>query len=301
MGHQAPFNLKFLGVGNEQWESQYFERYQIFEKAILSKYPNIKIVSGSGPYSDGAYFDMAWKELKQLHPSLIDEHYYKPPKWFLDNANRYDNYDRNGIKIFAGEYAAHPKENNNAEGRNNWESAIAEAAFMTGLERNAAVVNMASYAPLLAHVDAWQWRPDLIWFDNLRCVGTPNYYVQKLFSVNKGTDVIPILNNGEIISGKDSLYATAAIDKNTSEVILKLVNISGNAMPVSINLEKTVLKKQMAKMFVLKAADKEAFNTLDKPELVVPVEKQLEVKNNKIDLLLDAGSLTVLRIVTTKF
>ena len=300
MGHPAPFNLKFLGVGNEQWESQYFERYKIFEKAILSKYPNIKIVSGSGPSSDGAYFDMAWKELKQLQPALIDEHYYKPPKWFLDNANRYDNYDRNGIKIFAGEYAAHPKENNNAEGRNNWESAIAEAAFMTGLERNAAVVHMASYAPLLAHVEAWQWRPDLIWFDNLRSVGTPNYYVQKLFSVNKGTHVIPILNNGELVVGKDSLYATAAIDKNTKEVILKLVNISDRPMPVNLNLEKIILKKQAARMFVLKAAGKEAFNTLDKPDAVVPVEKKLDVTNNKIDVVLDGSSLTVIRIAITK-
>ncbi len=300
MGHPLPFNLKFLGVGNEQWESQYFERYKIFEKAILSKYPDIKIVSGSGPSSDGAYFDMAWKELKQLQPSLIDEHYYKPPKWFLDNASRYDNYDRNGIKIFAGEYAAHPKENNNAEGRNNWESAIAEAAFMTGLERNAAVVHMASYAPLLAHVEAWQWRPDLIWFDNLRSVSTPNYYVQKLFSVNKGTHVIPILNNEQLVVGKDSLYATAAIDKNNNEVILKLVNISGRSIPVNLNLEKTILKKQAAKMFVLKATDKEAFNTLDKPGMVMPVEKQLDVKNNKIDVVLDGSSLTVIRIAVTK-
>ena len=300
MGHPLPFNLKFLGVGNEQWESQYFERYKIFEKAILAKYPNIKIVSGSGPSAEGAYFDMAWKELKQLQPALIDEHYYKPPKWFLDNASRYDNYDRNGIKIFAGEYAAHPKENNNAEGRNNWESAIAEAAFMTGLERNAAVVHLASYAPLLAHVEAWQWRPDLIWFDNLRSAGTPNYYVQKLFSVNKGTHVVPVLMNGEILSGKDSLYATAAIDKNTNEVILKLVNISGKSMPVNLNLEKTGLQKQAAKMYVLKAADKEAFNTLDNPDAVVPAEKLVDVKNNKIDVLLDGSSLTVIRIAVTK-
>jgi alpha-L-arabinofuranosidase len=301
MGHPAPFNLKFIGVGNEQWEAQYFERYKVFEKAILTKYPNIKIVSGAGPYSNGNYFDMAWAALKQLSPSLIDEHYYKPPQWFLDNANRYDKYDRTGPKVFAGEYAAHTKDVNVSEGRNNWESAIAEAAFMTGLERNADVVNMASYAPLLAHVEAWQWRPDLIWFDNLRSTGTPNYYVQKLFSTNRGTTVIPILKNGEILAGKDNVYATAAIDKNTNEIILKLVNISATAIPVKLELEKTAVQKQNAKMQVLKSADKTAFNTLDNPGVVMPEEKAMAITSNKIDVVLDGSSVTVIRIAVKKF
>lgn len=300
MGHPAPFNLKFIGVGNEQWEAQYFERYKIFEKAILAKYPDIKIVSGAGPYSNGDYFDLAWKELKQLQPALVDEHYYKSPKWFLDNAGRYDAYDRKGAKIFAGEYAAHPKDNPAAEGRNNWESAIAEAAFMTGLERNADIVNMCSYAPLLSHIEAWQWRPDLIWFDNTRSAGTPNYYVQKLFSTNKGTHVVPVLNNGAVVKGKDSLYVTAAIDKNTNEIIIKLVNVTNEAKAININLDKTVIQKQLAKMTVLHAADKEAFNTLDKPENVAPVEKKLDIKTNKIDLLLEASSVTVIRILAKK-
>src|SRR6185369_7009330 len=147
MGHPGKFNLKFIGIGNEQWEAQYIERYKIFEKIILSKYPDIKIVSGAGPFSDGDFFNYAWKELKQLKPSLIDEHYYKPPAWFFTNASRYDNYERTGPKVFAGEYAAHSKENTEAESRNNWESALAEAAFMTGLERNADIVQMCSYAP----------------------------------------------------------------------------------------------------------------------------------------------------------
>jgi len=202
MGHPQPFNMMHLGVGNEQWEPQYIERYKVFEKAILSKYPDIKIVSGAGPYAEGEYFKYAWKELKQLQPSLIDEHYYKPPTWFFNNASRYDTYSRSGPKIFAGEYAAHSKEKNEPESRNNWESALAEAAFMTGLERNADIVQMCSYAPLLAHSDAWQWRPDLIWFDNLRTVATPNYYVQQLFSTNKGTDVVRITENGNTILEK---------------------------------------------------------------------------------------------------
>ncbi|MBN1108079.1 MAG: alpha-L-arabinofuranosidase, partial [Bacteroidales bacterium] len=195
MGHPESFNLRYLGVGNEQWEQQYIERYRLFEKEIRLKYPEIKIVSGSGPYASGAYFDLAWTELRKLDPALIDEHYYMAPEWFLNNAGRYDNYDRSGIKVFAGEYAAHGKEGPAPESRNTWLSALTEAAFMTGLERNADVVHMASYAPLLAHVDAWQWRPDLIWFDNLNVIGTPNYYVQKLFSTHRGTHVIPALKD----------------------------------------------------------------------------------------------------------
>ncbi|MBS1511533.1 MAG: carbohydrate binding domain-containing protein [Bacteroidetes bacterium] len=298
MGHPAPFHLQFIGVGNEQWEAQYFERYKVFEKAILTKYPGIKIVSGAGPYSRGDYFDMAWKELKQLHPALIDEHYYMPPKWFLDNANRYDNYDRNSIKVFAGEYAAHSKDNAAPEGRNNWESALAEAAFMTGLERNAAVVQMASYAPLLAHVEAWQWRPDLIWFDNTRSAATPNYYVQKLFSNNKGTDVVPILYNNAPLIGKDSVYATAATDQKTNELIIKLVNVSSKEIPVMVNLDKTNLPKQQAALWILQA-DKYAFNTLDK-EVVAPQAKTLDVKGSRIEVTLGAASFTVIRVSTKK-
>ncbi len=128
----------------------------------------------------------------------------------MDNANRYDNYKRTGIKVFAGEYAAHGKEDKDPESKNTWASALAEAAFMTGLERNADVVQMASYAPLFAHVEAWQWRPDLIWFDNLQTVGTPNYYVQKLFSTNKGSDVLPVLMDGKVIEGANDICRAPA-------------------------------------------------------------------------------------------
>jgi alpha-N-arabinofuranosidase len=153
---------------------------------------------------------------------LIDEHYYKSPKWFFSNAGRYDNYERTGPKIFAGEYAAHSKENVEAESRNNWESALAEAAFMTGLERNADLVQMCSYAPLFAHVDAWQWRPDLIWFDNLTTVATPNYYVQKLFSTNKGTDVVAITENENRLPAKTACIAVLSLINKGLNWLLRL-------------------------------------------------------------------------------
>ena len=152
MGHPEPFKLKYVGVGNEQWDEQYIERYKAFEKVLRAKYPGIKIVSGAGPSASGRLFDYAWGELKKLTPDLVDEHYYMAPEWFLNNASRYDNYNRKGPKVFAGEYAGHWKEGNDPESRNTWYSALSEAAFMTGLERNADVVQMASYAPLLAHV-----------------------------------------------------------------------------------------------------------------------------------------------------
>lgn len=296
MGHPAPFNLKFLGVGNEQWEAQYIERYKVFEKAILSKYPAIKIVSGAGPFPTGEFFNYAWKELKQLRPSLIDEHYYQSPTWFFNNATRYDNYERTGPKVFAGEYAAHSKENADVESRNNWESALAEAAFMTGLERNADVVQMCSYAPLFAHVDAWQWRPDLIWFDNLNTVTTPNYYVQKLFSTNKGTDVVAITENDKPVTGKDSLYSSAVVDKQKGELIIKIVNIASVPQTVELNLAGVKLTKTDAVLQTLAANDLYSYNKITELDKLKPEEKTFAVSTTKFNQYLPAWSVSVLKI-----
>src|SRR5687767_14648571 len=296
MGHPQPFNLKYIGVGNEQWEPQYIERYKVFEKAIHSKYPTIKIVSGSGPYAEGEYFNYAWKELKQLNPALIDEHYYKPPAWFFNNAGRYDNYERAGPKIFAGEYAAHSKESTEAESRNNWESALAEAAFMTGLERNADIVRMCSYAPLLAHVDAWQWRPDLIWFDNLKTVATPNYYVQKLFSTNKGTDVVKILHDGNVMAGKDSLYASSVIDKKTNELIIKIVNSSSASQMIELTIEGVKISKENSKVYQLAGNDLYSFNKLDELDKISPSETKFTVKANQFKYQLVPYSVNVFKM-----
>jgi alpha-L-arabinofuranosidase len=297
MGHPKPFNLKFLGVGNEQWEPQYIERYRVFEKAILSRHPEIKIVSGAGPYAEGEYFNYAWKELKQLKPALIDEHYYKPPSWFFSNAARYDNYDRTGPKVFAGEYAAHIKGNpSDGEGMNDWESALAEAAFMTGLERNADVVQMCSYAPLFAHVDAWQWRPDLIWFDNLYSMATPNFYVQQLFSTNKGTDVVKVLENDAAVAGKDNLYASAVIDKKTGELIIKMVNSLSVAQLVELKIAGIKPLKKNAVIQVLAADDLKSCNKLSEPEKLRPVQSGLSLKDNKLIQSLLPFSVTVFKI-----
>ena len=218
MGHPAPFNLKLIGIGNEQWGKEYPEHLVPFVKAIRKKYPDIKIVGSSGPDSEGEQFDYLWPEMKSLKADLVDEHFYRPEAWFLSQGARYDNYDRKGPKVFAGEYACHGK----GKKWNHFHASLLEAAFMTGLERNADIVHMATYAPLFAHVEGWQWRPDMIWFDNLNSVCTVSDYVQQLFATHKGTNVLSLTMNKKPVTGaegQNGLFASAVCDKNKNEII----------------------------------------------------------------------------------
>ena len=183
MGHPRPFRLTHLEVGNEEnLPDAFFARFKQFRAAIQAKYPNIKVISNAGPDDSGTTFDTAWKLNKEANVDMVDEHYYNSPQWFLQNNDRYDSYDRNGPKVFLGEYAS---------GGNTFKNALAEAAYMTGLERNADVVKLASYAPLLAGEDYVQWRPDMIWFNNHASWGSADYEVQKLFMNNVGDRVVP--------------------------------------------------------------------------------------------------------------
>jgi alpha-L-arabinofuranosidase len=296
MGHPAPFNLKMMGVGNENWGQQYVERLKIFTRAIKSKYPDFKLVNSSGTDPNGERFDYLNTELRKMNADIIDEHYYRRPEWFLANASRYDNYPRNASKIFAGEYAAQSDQTVSIKNKNNGETAIAEAAFMTGLERNAAVVNLASYAPLFAHIDGWQWTPDLIWVNNLQSYGTPNYYVQKLYSNNKGTNVVPALLNGNPLTGQDSLYASAVIDKNTNEVIIKLVNPS--AKPISKTILFDGIKPAAAKglLTVLQTNGNSNVNSFSEPKNIAPVESAIALKGKQLNFVAAAYSFSVIRI-----
>jgi alpha-L-arabinofuranosidase len=296
MGHPAPFNLKMLGVGNEQWDEQYIERYKVIEKILKEKYPNIKLVASSGPSPDGDRFDYLWKQHKALNTDLVDEHYYQSPEWFYKNVSRYDNYDRKGPKVFAGEYASHTKGGAAPESRNNWEAALSEAALMTGLERNAAVVNMASYAPLFAHVDAWQWNPNLIWFDNLHSFGTPNYYVQKAFANNKGTNVVPILIDNQIVEGKDSLYASSVIDKKSGELIVKLVNAGSADKSVEINVAGAKLNAKSATCEVLHSDNFSDYNTFDTPVKISPKPVNVKISGKNISFKIGNHSFYVIKV-----
>lgn len=295
MGHPAPFNMKLLGVGNEQWGPQYTERYKVFEKAIKAKYPYIKLVCSVGPDPDGPKFDYLNKTLRALNADILDEHYYRSPEWFFDHANRYDNYDRKGPKIFAGEYAAQSVGIASPLNKNTWKCALSEAAFMTGLERNADVVDMASYAPLFAHIEGWQWTPDLIWVNNLHSYGTADYQVQKLFSINKGTAVVPILLNNQAVSGQLGYYATACIDKNTKELIIKLVSNNAQSQNIQLNLTGNHFAKQ-GELTVLSNSDLEAVNSFDHPDEIAPTQQAIPVKGKKLNLVLKPYSFNVIKL-----
>jgi alpha-L-arabinofuranosidase len=296
MGHPAPFHLKMMGVGNEQWGPQYIERYRIFTAAIKAKYPEMRLVNSVGPDPDGDKFNFLNDTLRKMHADFLDEHYYRSPEWFLQNASRYDTYDRNGPKIFAGEYAAQSVATVSPLNKNNWKCALSEAAFMTGLERNADVVNMASYAPLFAHAAGWQWTPDLIWFDNLHSYGTPDYYVQKLFSNNKGTQELSILANNQVVAGRDSLYASACLDEGTQEIILKLVNTSGTARVQAILLDGAKKLAPTGRQIVLQTNDLNKTNSLEDALSLSPTEKDLDIRGRRVTITLAPYSFTVIKV-----
>lgn len=288
LGHPAPFNLKFLAVGNEQWDDLYYERLRPFVKAIKAKYPNIKLIGTSGPDSEGEMFEKGWKAMKELKADLVDEHFYRDEHWFLSHGLRYEGYDRKGPKVFAGEYACHGK----GKKWNHFETSLYEAAFMTDLERNADVVDMATYAPLFAHVDGWQWRPDMIWYDNTRMFKSVSYYVQQMYACNKGTNVLPLTMNGKSVAGQegqDGLFASAVVDKKKGEIIVKVANTSDKAQDVTLNLN-GLKGSRSATATTLQSDNMDAENTLDNPNLIRPVEttatciskKNLTVLNDKL-------------------
>lgn len=268
MGHPAPFNMTMIGVGNEQWDEMYFKRLEPFVKAIKARYPKMRIVGTSGPDSEGKMFEIGWKAMKEMKADLVDEHFYRPETWFLNSGLRYENYDRKGPKVFAGEYACHGK----GKKWNHFETSLYEAAFMTDLERNADVVWLTAYAPLFAHVDGWQWRPDLIWFDNTRMFKSVSYYVQQMYAMNKGTNVLPLTMAGKPVAGQEGqngLFASAVTDRNTREVIVKVINTGKTPQPVSINLL-GMKGERTAATVTLTSDDPDAENTLDYPERIVP-------------------------------
>ncbi len=301
MGHPRPFNLKLLGIGNEQWLQQYIERYAAFAKVLKAKHPEIKLVSSAGPGPDDDKFHFAWPKLRELNADIVDEHCYARPDWFLNNATRYDRYDRNGPKVFMGEYAAQSDKTVSVNNRNNWECALAEAAYMTGLERNADVVVMASYAPLFGNVEGWQWRPNLIWCDNLRSYGTPNYYVQQLFSRNRGDRVLPVQLGGALPNDQNQprFYATAARDDKSGEVILKVVNASAMPIEASVNLSGATKlgRKATATLLTGALADE---NSFEAPQKVAPVTTPLNITAPQFDYAFKPYSMTVLRVPVGK-
>lgn len=285
MGHPEPFNMKYIGVGNEQWDTLYYKRLTPFVKAIRAKYPNIKIVGTSGPDSEGKMFELGWQDMKKQKADLVDEHFYRPESWFLNSGLRYENYDRKGPKVFAGEYACHGK----GKKWNHYEASILEAAFMTDMERNADVVYMTAYAPLLAHVDGWQWRPDLVWFDNTDMFKTCSYYVQQMYAKNKGTNVLKLTMDGKPVAGQEGqngLFASAVLDANANTVIVKVINTGKTAQNISLNLiglkgEKT------AKTITLNHNGMDDENSIENPNKIAPVNGSVKCGAGKKNTVLN--------------
>ena len=292
MGHPAPFNLKFLAVGNEQWDYDdahggygpvFTERLKKFSDALRKRYPTLKLIGTTGPNSEGWDFDLLQPRMKELGVDLYDEHYYRDEQWFLTHGLRYDSYDRKGPKVFAGEYACHGK----GKKWNHYEAAILEAAHMTGFERNADIVYMTTPAPLFAHVHGWQWRPDQIWYDQTQMFRTVSYYVQQLYATNKGTHVLslttPAGKKGVPVAGQEGqngLFASACYDKEAGEVVVKVVNTSKQMQPIRLNL-KDLTGATTAQTITLSHAGMDDENSIQRPELITPQRGTIAVEPDK--------------------
>ncbi len=295
MGHPAPFNLKFIGVGNEQWDYKdnkaFSKRLEKFVAAIRKAHPEIKIIGTSGPDSEGQSFDLGWTAMKQLGADLVDEHFYRNIDWFKNEMNRYDEYDRKGPKVFAGEYACHDR----GKKYNHAGASIYEAAFMTNLEKNADIVHMATYAPLFAHVEGWQWRPDAIWFDNLRSAKTVSYYVQALYAQNKGTNVLPASQSVVTPKGQDGIFSSAVYDKDKNEVIVKVINTTEKAQDIAIKLNglKSIAS---ATTITVDCSDYEMENTVDNPNAIVPQEASIQADGTTLKASIAGKNFVVFKI-----
>jgi alpha-L-arabinofuranosidase len=299
LGHPEPFNLKMIGVGNEQWGPQYVERFARFAEVLRAKHPEIALIGAAGPSPDDERFHFLWPEMRRHKADFVDEHSYARPEWFLDNAKRYDGYDRNGPRVLMGEYAAHSLRSGDPVKRSTFRSAIAEAAFMTGMERNADIVRMSAFAPLFGHVDAWQWAPNLIWVDNLRLARTASYHVQSLFSRNRGDRVLPV-TLGDLSGDEERrLYASAVLDERAGAVIVKLVNATERSVRTRVTLA-GVRGLKGGTRTVLEADHLDMANTLDHPNRIVPRETAVAVSGPELDVGLPSQSVTMLRLEMTR-
>lgn len=285
-GHPDPFHLQYLGVGNEDHITPVFkERFQLIHDAVKARHPEITLIGTTGPFHSGEDYEAGWKIADELRLAMVDEHYYEKPEWFLSNLERYDKYDRAKSQVYVGEYAAH--ESNRA---NTWRTALAEAAYLTSLERNGDIVRLASYAPLLAKQGRTQWRPDMIYFNNTDLLLSANYYVQQLFGQNPGD----VYLTPTLTPASTNLAFSCVRDTKAGAVILKLVNLGAAAQPMQVRLSGG---KQIAPtaMKTVLAADPTAVNALGKPAVVLPQAARISV-GESFTYEVPPHSLTVIRL-----
>ena len=300
MGHEEPFGLSMVGIGNEQWqtkEADFFTRYRLFEKAIHEKYPEIKLIGSAGPDIISDHYRDAWSFYRQEGAEnenfcyAVDEHYYVKPEWFYDHVDFYDEYPRD-VKVFSGEYAAHPENGMNNPAANTLKGALSEAAFLTGVERNADVVILASYAPLFARLGYAQWSPDLIWFAAHGTYPTASYYVQKMYGENMGTVTVPMEGQEKALAG-EAVYVNVTLDEKTREYIVKAVNAgdTDKSLEITDSGEKAVCGRGK-RIELVRSPEAKGWDRM-RPEPVAYSEKEEQINGV---LVLPAESFTVLRI-----
>jgi alpha-N-arabinofuranosidase len=307
-GHPQPFTLGYVEVGNEDGfdkSGSYNDRFAQFYDAIKAKYPQLKIISTIGGKDPlGARFGLTSRK-----PQAIDEHYYRSAWQMEADAAHYDDYDRSGPKIFVGEWATRegsPTTNMNA--------ALGDAAWMTGMERNSDLVVMSCYAPLFVNVSpgAMQWRSDLIGYDAIRSYGSPSYYAQKMFKMYLGSTVVPVRgeniptqtrqpNHRDSLAGVTpkpipALFYAATRNSQTGSVYLKIVNTTGNAQPITIDLEGVRNVAGEGKLVVLKSNRPEDTNTIDEPEKIVPVTSVIPVTGTTFSQVIDPCSISIITL-----
>lgn len=284
-GHKEPFELNFLAIGNENWGSEYFYRYGLIARAVKERYSDITCIVAAGPVAEGDLIRDSWAAIRRQYPQdVVDEHYYMPSEWFLRNTTRYDNYPRTGNPVFLGEYAAHEP----AQGGkrpNNLKAALAEAAYLVGIERNSDLVRMACYAPLLAREGFDHWTPNLVWFNEDSVLKTPSFYVQQMFSSTLGEQVLFSATDAE------GLYQVVTRDQDT--LYLKLVN--PNETPLDINLRVDGLTEAEGTLCRLSGQLAQT-NTFANPQQIVPQTEAFSLREGGAPLRLPAYSLTILKL-----
>lgn len=306
MGHPAPFGLEMIGIGNEQWEtpkSRFFDRYTLFEELIHEKHPQIRLIGSAGPDITSAHYEDAWQFYKQKSQDnthfvyAVDEHYYVKPEWFYKNTNFYDSYPRD-VKVFAGEYAAHPENDGSLPQKNTLGGALAEAAFMTGIERNSDVVVLASYAPLLARIDSSQWAPDLIWFNDEKAYATPSYYVQMLYAKYKGTVTLDTLGTKKT-EEKNNIYYNTVLDESSDTIYLKIVN--ANEQPITLELLLASDKKiTITEMVWIGGMQKDLHNSISAPDAISLKKQPLSQDTNIVTLEKNTFAVISIKVSDTK-
>ena len=286
MGHPEPFDLRYIAIGNENWGAAYFSRYDVLRRAVKEKYPDITCIVAAGPWAEGNAFRDSWNNIRRRFPDdLADEHYYMESAWFPQHVNRYDKYPRT-TKVFLGEYAAHEPEQGGSR-PNNLYAALCEAAYLTGIERNSDVVVMSCYAPLLCREGEADWTPDLIWFNENEVYLTPSYYVQRMFSLACGEQLVKSETDGSLFQ---------AVTRTENEVQMKVVNLSASPVPLTVMLSGAPDQIAAGEMLT---GQKNHVNSFASPEKIAPQAVEYPFSDGRMETELPPYSLLVLRVKLT--